>query len=60
MPSGRRDWSVSHHVYKDASNPDHVYAIQAYVNSGLMPPWKADADYCHFLDERILSQQKRI
>src|SRR5262245_27125826 len=45
--------------YKDASNPDHIYAIQAYVNAGLMPPWKADPDYRHFLDERILTDAEK-
>lgn len=45
--------------YKDASNPDHIYSIQAFVNSGLMPPWKADPAYRHFLDERVLSAEEK-
>lgn len=45
--------------YKDASDPDHIYSIQAFVNEGLMPPWKADPDYRHFLDERVLTESER-
>ncbi|MCY7410432.1 MAG: hypothetical protein LH473_09175, partial [Chitinophagales bacterium] len=45
--------------YHDASNPDKIYTMQSYVNSGAMPPWKADAAYRHFLDERVLSQSQK-
>lgn len=45
--------------YKDASDPDHIYSIEAFVNSGLMPPWKADPSYRHFLDERVLSTEEK-
>lgn len=45
--------------YKDASDPNHIYSIQSYVNSGLMPPWKADPTYRHFLDERVLSANEK-
>ncbi|MFI5136112.1 MAG: c-type cytochrome, partial [Chitinophagales bacterium] len=42
--------------YSDLMNTIYLSAIPSYVNSGLMPPWKADPNYHHFLDERILSQ----
>ncbi|MEO5674361.1 MAG: hypothetical protein ABIQ74_06915 [Chitinophagales bacterium] len=45
--------------YHDASDPNQLYNIQAYVNEGLMPPWKADPEYTHFLDERVLSQGEK-
>ncbi|HYV93321.1 MAG TPA: T9SS type A sorting domain-containing protein [Chitinophagales bacterium] len=45
--------------YHDASDPNHVLNIQSYVNSGLMPPWKADPAYTHFLDERVLTQGEK-
>ncbi|MBK6483692.1 MAG: T9SS type A sorting domain-containing protein [Chitinophagaceae bacterium] len=45
--------------YKDASNPDHVYSIQAFINNGEMPPWKADPAYRHFLDERVLTETEK-
>ncbi|MBK9733021.1 MAG: T9SS type A sorting domain-containing protein [Chitinophagaceae bacterium] len=45
--------------YKDASNPDHIYSIQSFVNSELMPPWKADPSYRHFLDERVLTTNEK-
>lgn len=45
--------------FKDASNPDHVYSIQAFINNGLMPPWKADPEYRHFLDERVLTTNEK-
>lgn len=45
--------------YKDASDPFHVFSIPPYINSNLMPPWKADPAYCHFLDERVLTQNEK-
>jgi hypothetical protein len=45
--------------YHDLINCPYLYNIPSYVNSGLMPPWKADPNYHHFLDERILSQGEK-
>ena len=36
----------------------YFYAIKSYVNAKLMPPWKADPDYHHYIDERILTPQE--
>lgn len=32
--------------------------IQYVINKGLMPPWKADPHYCHYLNERILTRDE--
>lgn len=35
----------------------NAYSISGQVAAKLMPPWKANPDYVHFQDERVLSQE---
>ena len=42
--------------YQDAF--DYRYAIQNYVNAGIMPPWPPDSDYQHYAMERVLTDQE--
>ncbi|HUM46414.1 MAG TPA: hypothetical protein PLD84_05775 [Chitinophagales bacterium] len=35
----------------------NAYSISGQVTAKLMPPWKANPDYVHFQDERVLSQE---
>jgi len=42
-------WMIS-----DTLSPN-FYSIPYYVTNKLMPPWKADPTYHHYLDERILT-----
>ncbi|MEO5674360.1 MAG: T9SS type A sorting domain-containing protein [Chitinophagales bacterium] len=44
-------------LVNDSLSP-YFFAIPARVNERLMPPWKANPDYHHFLDERILSDDE--
>jgi len=39
-------------------NSPYFYSIPQYVNTKLMPPWKADPSYHHYLDERILTDDQ--
>lgn len=41
--------------YSVLINSPYFYSIPYYVKTKLMPPWKADPDYHHFLYERILT-----
>ena len=45
--------------YTALKNSPFFYSIPTQINSGLMPPWKADPNYRHFLDERILEQNEK-
>ncbi len=36
----------------------YLPSIPSFVNSKLMPPWKADPNYHHYIDERILNDQQ--
>lgn len=36
-----------------------LWACQALINAGQMPPWKADPSYVHFLDEQILTAAEK-
>ncbi|MBP9883681.1 MAG: hypothetical protein KBF32_09775, partial [Chitinophagales bacterium] len=44
--------------YKSLVNSPYFYNIPAQVQSRLMPPWKADPEFTHFLSERILTQSE--
>ncbi len=44
--------------YSAFINSPYFYSIPYYVNTKLMPPWKADPNYHHFLDERILTNDE--
>lgn len=41
--------------YQDAA--DHAFNIKSQVQAKLMPPWKPDPEYVHFMNERILSDE---
>lgn len=41
--------------YLSLVSSPYFYSIPSQIQSGLMPPWKADPSYSHFLNERILS-----
>ena len=45
--------------YSVLINSPFFFSIPIQTDSGLMPPWKADPNYSHFLDERILSQTEK-
>src|SRR5580765_3726044 len=45
--------------YSLLANSPFFYSIPVQTQSGLMPPWKADPDYHHFIDERILTQSEK-
>lgn len=45
--------------YHEVSTSPYLFQIPEQVNSGLMPPWKADPSYHNFLDERILTQSEK-
>ncbi|MCS6916074.1 MAG: hypothetical protein RMK52_07135 [Chitinophagales bacterium] len=36
-----------------------LWSCLVQINSGKMPPWKADPSYVHFLDERILTSAEK-
>ena len=42
--------------YQDAY--DNRFAIQFYVNNGIMPPWPPDPDYQHYAMERALTDSE--
>lgn len=44
--------------YQSLVNSPYFYNIPAQVQSRLMPPWKADPEFTHFLSERILTQSE--
>jgi hypothetical protein len=44
--------------YSFLINSPYFYNIPYYVSAKLMPPWKADPSYHHYLDERILSDDE--
>lgn len=44
--------------YESLVNSPYFYNIPAQIQSRLMPPWKSDPEYTHFLSERILSQSE--
>jgi len=43
-------------TYEDAAK--RARFIRQVINSGYMPPWKADTSYRHFCNERALSRQE--
>src|SRR5438874_382936 len=45
--------------YTTTKNSPYFYSMPSQVQSGLMPPWKADPNYHHFLDERILEPNEK-
>lgn len=45
--------------YHDVASSTYLYQIPYQITSGLMPPWKADPNYRHFLDERVLTQEEK-
>src|SRR4030095_1664493 len=44
--------------YSALLNSPYFFSIPAQIQAKLMPPWKADPNYRHFLDERILTQEE--
>lgn len=42
--------------YQSLITSPYFYSIPTQLQAGLMPPWKADPEYRHFLGERILPQ----
>lgn len=50
--------TMSYSNLVNADSSPYLFAIRAWVDAKLMPPWKADPSYHHYLDERILSPQE--
>ncbi len=44
-------------TYQDVKK--HAKMISKVTQSGYMPPWPADINYSHFLDERILNEEQK-
>ncbi len=50
--------ATSFKALNDQIKSPYFSSIQTWVDTKLMPPWKADPDYHHYLDERILTQDQ--
>lgn len=44
--------------YYELTSSGYFYSIPTQISARTMPPWPADPNYQHFLDERILTQDQ--